>query len=132
MTGGGVCLYAYLTDATPLDTLWQTAASDTKQSLASKLLSLLAQCYQKGVCQTDLHLGNFLLCGDTLFAIDPASCDSFASTSTRHDNLALLLAQLPLAEWHVFSTFIQDAFPDIDNSNLIATADRLWHKRKQA
>ena len=132
MTDGGVCLYSYLPDATPLDNVWPTADADTKKSLASKLLSLLAQCYQKGVYQTDLHLGNFLLHGDTLFAIDPASCESFASTSTRHDNLALLLAQLPLAEWQVFSMFIQQAFPDVDTSNLITTADRLWQKRKQA
>lgn len=128
---GGVCLYDLISDATPLDTLWPTLDLPGKQQQMQTLLALLARCYQAGIYQDDLHLGNFLFSQDCLYALDPASCQSFASTATRHDNLALLLAQMPLHDWPWIAQQIVSAFPDMDDGHLHATADALWQRRKK-
>lgn len=128
---GGVCLYDFIADATPLDTLWPTLDQTARQQHMESLLTLLNCCYQAGVYQNDLHLGNFLCSPDTLYALDPASCQSFASVSTRHDNLAQLLAQMPLDEWPWVATRIINQFPDVDPQQLLAMADTFWQRRKK-
>ena len=128
---GGVCLYEFIDQALPLDSAWQSLNSIEKKQQWLQLLAVLAQCYRAGVYQEDLHLGNFLLSPHGFYAIDPASCRAFSSTFTRNNNLALLLAQMPLQEWSWLAPEIVTAFPDINIAELFTGADTHWQHRKQ-
>jgi tRNA A-37 threonylcarbamoyl transferase component Bud32 len=133
---GGICLYQFIGDAISLDTLWREStwrqlAGLSKALLMDKLVTVLQQCYQQRVLQQDLHLGNFLLQGDQLFMLDPASCQSLANASQQEDNLALLLAQLPFADWQPTLQKIHAVFPDTHTGHLGQMARQHWQRRQQ-
>lgn len=132
IAAGGVCLYQFVGDAMALDILWRKSGATKKAQCLDKLLAALQQCYQQNVLQEDLHLGNFLLHDDSLLVIDPASCRTFNDQAALADNLALLLAQLPFADWQPALEKIQSAFPDSANSNLAGQARQCWQKRQRA
>lgn len=128
---GGICLYQFIDNAESLDALWLTAGTARKALLLDKLLPALQQCYQQQVLQKDLHLGNFLLQDDTLFVLDPASCATFGAENEQQANLALLLAQLPFADWQPALETIQAAFPVTADSHLTLLAQQQWQQRQQ-
>ncbi|HSC74929.1 MAG TPA: lipopolysaccharide kinase InaA family protein, partial [Pseudomonadales bacterium] len=126
---GGICLYQFIENAESLDVLWQQSGATKKILLLDTLLATLQTCYQQQVLQQDLHLGNFLLQGDTLIVLDPASCRTF-SGNAQQDNLALLLAQLPFADWQPTQEKILAFFPTA-TSNLAKQAQQCWQQRQQ-
>lgn len=128
---GGVCLYEFIDDADPLDKLWKKSGTAKKSSLLDMLLATLQQCYQHKVLQQDLHLGNFLLQDKQLSLLDPASCIRFNSTATQQENLALLLAQLPFADWAIAQEKCRAMFPALAGDGLTQLARQCWHKRQQ-
>ncbi len=128
---GGVCLYEFVENAEPLDALWQQSGLAKKSWLLDKLLAALQQCYQQQVLQQDLHLGNFLLQDETLFVLDPASCSTFSHASEQQANLALLLAQLPFADWQPALEKIQAAFPAINGNDITKQAQQCWQQRQR-
>ncbi len=128
---GGLCLYAFIDSATPLDSLWQQSRSDTKALLLDRLLPVLQQCHAQQVVQQDLHLGNFLLASDTLFVLDPASCQRATTAQAVHDNLALLLAQLPFTDWPLALQAIDNHYPAIDSAALARRAQALAQQRQR-
>lgn len=131
MDHGGICLYQFIENAEPLDALWQKSGSQHKAVLLDRLLVALQQCYQQHILQEDLHLGNFLLQGDTLLMLDPASCSAFKNADAQRDNLALLLAQLPFADWQPALEKIQAAFSVAASVDLARHAQQQWQQRQQ-
>lgn len=125
---GGVCLFAFIDNAQPLDVLWQHADETTKRDYLALLLPNLQTLWQQQVLQQDLHLGNFLLQTQaddslTLWTLDPASCVPFSHAEARQKNLALLLAQLPVADWD-FAVQALQADTDIQ-----PLAQQQWRQR---
>jgi len=98
--GWPVIITAQIPEAVGLNDLWQKGEIDRKL-LLRKMVILLASHHRAGICQTDLHLGNFILSGDNIFSLDgdgvkrlPAGQEQSVSL----DNLALFIAQL-FPEW---------------------------------
>ncbi len=131
MEQGGVCLYQFIENAEPLDVLWQKNGAAKKAMLLEKLLLALQKFYQQKVLQKDLHLGNFLLQDEQLIVIDPASCTTFSNDSEQNANLALLLAQLPFADWQPALEKIQTMFPLIADNDLTKQAQQQWQQRQK-
>ncbi|MBK8102693.1 MAG: hypothetical protein IPK30_05270 [Cellvibrionales bacterium] len=127
---GGVCLFAFIDNAQPLDVLWQQADETEKRGYLDKLLPCLQTLWQHQLLQRDLHLGNFLLQTQedgsaTLWLLDPASCQHFSHPHEQQKNLALLLAQLPLADWDFALQHLQG------DAAINALAKQQWRQRLQ-
>ncbi len=60
----------------------------------------VGRMHARGILQEDVHLGNFLLKEGGLYIIDGDAIRPTSSDRERLDNLALLFAQLPLADCH--------------------------------
>lgn len=95
----GVILYEWLDQAVPLSTAWQ----DTRQRAhwMAQLGLVLAAMHRAGLCQQDIHRDNFLCRGESLWVIDAGSVVQRVAplpSQASVQNLALLLAQWPLAE----------------------------------
>ena len=105
--GGHALLTAYLEAAQSLAEAWlslgdQPAGSAAALDVLRPACRALGALHAAGLVQQDLHLGNFLRCTDQLFVIDGDAVRAVSpgqpldeQPATR--NLALLLAQLPIA-----------------------------------
>lgn len=63
----------YIENAVTAQELWRTADTiDRKIRLLSLVVGQLARQHDKGVIQSDIHLGNFMIRGEEVFALDPA------------------------------------------------------------
>jgi len=120
---GGVCSYEFIEAAQSFGERWKAANETEKKQMLQKLLLIVKQYYHSGLCQTDLHLDNFIFSGETFYALDPASCEQLRDARGKINNLALLLAQFPLAEWPMVSAMIGAQFADVDKSVLIEQAN---------
>jgi len=96
-----VIITAQISEAVGLNDVWQRAETGRKLQLLREMVILLASHHRAGICQMDLHLGNFILSGNNIFSLDgdgvkkfPAGQEQTASL----DNLALFIAQL-FPEW---------------------------------
>ncbi len=96
--GWPVILLEHLRPALSFASAWQEAWNDTERKLwLHRLVRLLAEHHALGLCQTDLHLDNFLVSGDRLLTLDGAGIRVGPPPLPRDqalDNLALLIAQL--------------------------------------
>ncbi|MHC4573008.1 MAG: lipopolysaccharide kinase InaA family protein [Planctomycetota bacterium] len=71
--GGWAVVTEKITDALPVNEVWDgTTEVQAKRELLCRVSRELAKYHIKGVLQKDLHLGNFLLQGEKLFAVDPS------------------------------------------------------------
>ena len=105
--GGHVLLTSFLEGGVSLASLWQPlASSPAGQADALEVLcpafDMLGAMHAKGVLQEDLHLGNFLRCEDRLWVVDGDAVRAVSPGKPLAErdalpNLALLLAQLPVA-----------------------------------
>ncbi len=80
---------------------WDEAVDEAKGQLLQRMVGLLARHHQAGLCQTDLHLDNFLLSEEEIFSLDGAGVRVYSDAvpqDVRLDNLALFVAQLA-PEW---------------------------------
>ncbi len=96
-----VIITAAIPNARSVNSVWDEADNNDRLQLLQKMVILLASHHRAGICQMDLHLGNFMLSGDNIFSLDgdgvkrlPTGQEQSASL----DNLALFIAQL-LPEW---------------------------------
>jgi tRNA A-37 threonylcarbamoyl transferase component Bud32 len=70
---GWVVVTEKIADAQTVREIWdQTEDNRIKRELLCQVSRELARQHTKGVVQNDLHLGNFLVRGEKLFALDPA------------------------------------------------------------
>lgn len=84
--------------STALEIFNEKRELEEKLDLLISVCRKLAEQHQKGVLQKDLHLGNFLVSGDNLFAIDPGQMRFRSQELTRKKSisqLASLAAFLP-------------------------------------
>lgn len=141
--GGFILVSEYLRESESLAAAWEcaVAARDETQVLAvlSPALALLARMHAAGLSQDDLHLGNFLRCGDGLHVIDGDSvvvAPAPLSTAAAVGNLGMLLAQLP-AVWDRVAPDVLAAYqssggiPGFDVAALLSAIDRVraWRVR---
>lgn len=63
----------------------------------ARLFNTLGRMHAEGLIHADAHLGNFLVKGDDLFVLDGDAVLNNQSAADFTENLALLLAQLPLS-----------------------------------
>lgn len=105
--GGHFLLTEFLQDSRTLAEQWsgvETMPTGSPQALEilQPAFALLGRLHAAGLIQADLHLGNFLAYQGELFVIDgdgvtPAGKGPVALAQQALENLALLVAQLPLA-----------------------------------
>ncbi len=76
--------------STALDILNQTSDDASKLDLLMVVCRELAKQHKSGILQKDLHLGNFLLAGDKVFALDPAQMRFCARPIRRKKSLSQL------------------------------------------
>jgi len=82
---------------TILDVINKTIEKQKKVDLLIRVYRELAKQHNKGILQKDLHLGNFLLAGDRIYALDPGRMQFFRRQVPRKKSisqLALLLSTL--------------------------------------
>jgi len=87
--------------ATILDVLNETTEKQKELDLLIRVCRELAKQHNKGVLQKDLHLGNFLLAGDKIYALDPSQMRFFRRQVPKKkciSQLALLLCSLPTSD----------------------------------
>jgi tRNA A-37 threonylcarbamoyl transferase component Bud32 len=87
--------------STVLDALNETTNKSEKEGLLLLICRELAKQHSKGVLQKDLHLGNFLLADEKIYALDPGQMRFFPHELTRNKSisqLALLVRYLPAGE----------------------------------
>jgi len=76
--------------STALDVLGETTDEAKKLRLLALICKELAEQHNKGVLQKDLHLGNFLLGGDKVFALDPGQMRFFSRKIGRKESISQL------------------------------------------
>jgi len=70
---GWVVATAWLDDAIAAEELWKAAeTTERKVQIVGLIATELARHHDRGILQTDMHLGNFMIRGKEVFAIDPA------------------------------------------------------------
>ncbi len=96
-----VILLEQLQDPVDLKEAWENAESSVRESLLDEMVGLLARHHAVGICQTDLHLSNFVISQNRIYSLDGAGVKTVNGELGRRaalDNLALFLAQL-LPAW---------------------------------
>ena len=89
-----VVLEKIVDSATAFDALNETTDKDKKLDLLVRVCREIARQHSKGVLQKDLHLRNFLLAGDQIYALDPRQMEFFSAPLSRKksvNNLAMLV-----------------------------------------
>lgn len=117
--GGHVLLTAYLEHARSLAELWEpvsalSAGSEAALDVLRPAFGLLGSMHAAGLTQEDLHLGNFLRCGDQVFVIDGDAVRAISPGQPLDEeqaasNLAILLAQLP-PSWDACRAVLLNAY----------------------
>ena len=98
---------------TVLDALDQTTEKPKKMDLLSRACRELAKQHSKGILQKDLHLGNFLLAGDRIYALDPSRMQFFSRQVPRKKSisqLALFVRYLPAGDIKSVREICQEYF----------------------
>lgn len=104
--GGHYLLTEFLDGSETLAERWREAetlppGNPASLEILQPAFTLLGRLHSAGLLQTDLHLGNFLSWRNDLFLIDGDGIRYVSKGGTAQaqilDNLALLIAQLPLA-----------------------------------
>jgi hypothetical protein len=98
-------VFEYLIDAMRIDSALE-ACHDVKgrEVVLDQLMGFIALCHERGLEQNDLHLGNFMIQDECIYALDGDQVKAYARPMSRRQsfkNLAGLLANIP-------PTFITD------------------------
>ncbi len=90
---GYFLLYAWVAGEAPTAT--------PNQAEFCRIVQAVAELHNQGLQQTDMHLGNFLLAQDRVYAVDASDIQELPSgrrqVAAALDNLAVLFAQQPVA-----------------------------------
>jgi len=68
--GRPVIVLARIGNAVALSTLWRQARPEQRARLMQRMVELLARHHAAGICQTDLHLNNFLVADGLVYSVD--------------------------------------------------------------
>lgn len=113
---------------------WDEADQGDREQILKRMVLLLARHHQAGLCQTDLHLDNFLLSEQEIFSLDGAGVRLHAggvSRDARLENLGLLIAQLTL-EWESRVPAMYDLYAEASGWRQGPGADVLLEKVRVA
>jgi tRNA A-37 threonylcarbamoyl transferase component Bud32 len=102
--GNPLILLARLPEPVSLKFAWEGADSTEQLQLLRDMVAVLAGHHNAGVCQSDLHLDNFVISEGQIYSLDGAgvgAIDGALDINAGLDNLALFLAQL-LPQWMDF------------------------------
>jgi len=114
-----VVLEKIINSATVLDVLTEATDKTDEQKLLIRVCRELARQHSKGVMQKDLHLRNFLVAGERIYALDPSQMRFFTHEVPRKKSisqLALLVRYLPSGDTLSTKVICQEYF-----------AARGWH-----
>jgi len=95
----GWLLIDYIDNAMGLDEYWYQRADEAQRiACRQQLLGLFGELHRAGLKQTDIHLDNFLVADDKLYAIDgatvqKANTEGMLAPAQAIENLAILIAQ---------------------------------------
>jgi len=94
-----VIVFEYLTDAVRVDSALE-ACPDIHQveRVLDVLMAFLGSCHEQGILQNDLHLGNFMILDECIYALDGDQVKIYRGAigpKRSLSNLACLLANLP-------------------------------------
>ncbi len=99
--------------STALDVFGETTDKDKKLDLLALVCKELAKQHDKGVLQKDLHLGNFLLQADKVFALDTGQMRFFSRQIARKKSiseLAVLASCLPAGDTESIAKLCEEYF----------------------
>lgn len=68
--GRPVIVLAHIGNAVALSTLWENSGPEPRAKLMRRMIDLLARHHAAGICQTDLHLDNFLVADGLVYSLD--------------------------------------------------------------
>jgi len=108
-----VVLEKIVNSATVLDVLAETTNKPDELELLIRVCQELARQHGKGVMQKDLHLRNFLVAGDRIYALDPSQMRFFPREVPRKESisqLALLVRYLPSGDTTSAGAICQEYF----------------------
>jgi tRNA A-37 threonylcarbamoyl transferase component Bud32 len=117
--GGHVLITTFIENALSLAEAWTSqavlpAGERAALSVLIPAFRALGRLHAAGLVQDDLHLGNFLRCGDDVFVIDGDAVRAISPGQPLDEragvaNLAVLFAQLPMA-WDACRQPLIDAY----------------------
>ncbi len=108
-----VVLEKIVDSATAFDALNEITDKDKKLYLLIQVCKEMARQHSKGVLQKDLHLRNFLLAGDRIYALDPRQMAFFSAPLSRKrsvNNLAMLVGYVPAGDTASVGTICKEYF----------------------
>jgi hypothetical protein len=101
-------VFEYLTDALRIDSALDACTDVPRQGkILDLLVGCLASLHERGIEQNDLHMGNFMISGERVYALDGDQVSIHRGPIERNKsfgNLARLLANLPTT----FNTIIDE------------------------
>lgn len=135
---GGTCLlFEFLGSAQSLGECWDLAEGDVQRiEILGSALEVIANMHAAGLCQSDIHLDNFLLSDGALYCIDGADvvCEaqgtSLAEESARQ-NLGLFFAQLYPRFDHLIAECLDRYSTTLDCGELLSETRVQREKRQQ-
>ncbi|MGM8933617.1 lipopolysaccharide kinase InaA family protein [Pseudomonas neustonica] len=143
--GGRYLISEFLVDANSLQQRWDALASrqpgdPQAMALLGQALALIGNMHSKGLVQTDLHLGNFLLQADQLYVIDGDAVEAQTpgqplTAEAAQQNLAIFFAQLP-SEWDELTElllidYLQHNPLALNPDTLAASIEKVRHRRQE-
>ncbi len=135
----GVLLLHYIDQAQELGRAWEATQGEQRESLLRRIVSVIADCHERGLVQKDIHLNNFLLRNDAVYVLDAGELDQHSAHAEGVDgvsslrNLALFLAQFPVSnDVHVPALYAhyRAQRPGADLSEEISVFRALLHKKR--
>ena len=105
----GILLFEYIHPIRPLLDVWNTLEGPKeKLVLFRRLIGIIAKMHQAGLKQRDLHLNNFFIHNNEIYAIDGASVKQNRTgyplrKKESLNNLGLLFAQLTIQDCSIIS-----------------------------
>lgn len=99
----GLLLTRYIDEGANLGLRWEQADMQERVELLKKVVSLIADCHERGLLQKDIHLDNFLLKDSFVYLLDAGALERYPHNADGVDsvnslrNLALFLAQFPVS-----------------------------------
>ncbi len=91
---------------------WSEADTKSREQILKRMVVLLARHHRSGLCQTDLHLDNFVLDDREIFSLDGAGVVVHAGGVDQEaglQNLGLFVAQL-LPDWESYIPEIYELY----------------------
>ncbi|MCF6355934.1 MAG: lipopolysaccharide kinase InaA family protein [Candidatus Polarisedimenticolaceae bacterium] len=99
--GSPVIILTQLPEPQSLRAAWEEGDPEQRQHLLRAMMAVLAQHHQAGLCQADLHFGNFVISQGVTYSLDGDGVETVEGELDQQRslaNLGLFFAQIP-PEW---------------------------------